>query len=984
MHRKSVLARVGLFALWVGCAVVREEAQATLIADAHVNAALPSMNSGGISNVAVGGGYIGLLQFDLSLLPAVNASPQVSRAVLELYVNRLDTTGSFAVQPILTTWTESTVTYATMPLLGPTTQMIAVSRSGSFVAIDVTALVQGWMANPSANFGVALTAASAAFAIDSKENDLTGHGATLVVSLNTTPGIGPTGPAGLIGPQGPPGANGAKGIQGGNGIQGLTGAEGPTGSAGVEGSPGVAGTNGLPGLTGPVGPQGPAGTNGVGANGLVYQGEYESWKNYGLGQVVLWQGASWTSLQTINQANAPDQSPTFWGPLAAQGPPGSQGLSGSDGASGLAGLPGLQGIPGQPGTTGPAGQQGQQGQQGQMGVDGAIGPAGQSGTTGPTGPMGAVGVQGIAGPVGLSFAGAYDSSRNYSLAEGVSFRGAGYVSLLQGNHGNEPNESPEAWALFAAAGAAGAVGSTGADGLQGPSGPVGASGAVGQTGSVGPQGEPGPSAIVYRGNYSSATNYGLADAVSDGGTTYVSLGTNNVGNTPDQSFAAWAVLAAQGVPGVPGATGPAGAMGQPGLAGSGGLIGPAGPPLTFLGEWLAGMTYAAGDAVSFGGSAFISVLTNTGFEPDSSPAYWGLLASAGNAGSNGPAGLTGAQGLNGFAGPQGITGSPGPAGALGPAGLTWRGSYSVNATYGRADAVLFNGATYLSLSGGNAANQPDVSPVEWTLLAAAGATGASGATGSQGLTGSQGMAGVPGVAGAAGPAGVDFRGPWGSGSNYPVGAAVTFLGSTYLATTANAAVEPDENASIWTVLAQAGATGRIGVSGNAATVQIGTVTSAAPGGSAAVSNSGTDSAAILNFTIPQGAPGAAGTGGSSSGVGSGFGSMVHQVSYAAVYYAVNNPNQSASEDASVLSWVPNGCNATGLQVFSQQGSTITVTLRVGTPGAMADSSLSCQVSTGGTCSATGAINVSAGSFVDLVMTHADSVAQGVWTALSCQ
>jgi len=57
-----------------------------------------------------------------------------------------------------------------------------------------------------------------------------------------------------------------------------------------------------------------------------------------------------------------------------------------------------------------------------------------------------------------------------------------------------------------------------------------------------------------------------------------------------------------------------------------------------------------------------------------------------------------------------------------------------------------------------------------------------------------------------------------------------------------------------------GPAGTNGTNGAAATVAVGTVTTGAPGSSAIVTNAGTTSAAILNFTIPQGA---AGTGGSS-------------------------------------------------------------------------------------------------------------------------
>lgn len=57
-------------------------------------------------------------------------------------------------------------------------------------------------------------------------------------------------------------------------------------------------------------------------------------------------------------------------------------------------------------------------------------------------------------------------------------------------------------------------------------------------------------------------------------------------------------------------------------------------------------------------------------------------------------------------------------------------------------------------------------------------------------------------------------------------------------------------------------TGARGAAGTAATVAVGTTTTGAAGSSASVTNSGTTSAAVLNFTIPQGATGA--NGGSST------------------------------------------------------------------------------------------------------------------------
>ena len=53
--------------------------------------------------------------------------------------------------------------------------------------------------------------------------------------------------------------------------------------------------------------------------------------------------------------------------------------------------------------------------------------------------------------------------------------------------------------------------------------------------------------------------------------------------------------------------------------------------------------------------------------------------------------------------------------------------------------------------------------------------------------------------------------------------------------------------------------GATGADGTAATVQVGTTTTGAPGTNASVTNTGTESNAVLNFVIPAGATGATGT-----------------------------------------------------------------------------------------------------------------------------
>src|SRR6185437_5378396 len=79
----------------------------------------------------------------------------------------------------------------------------------------------------------------------------------------------------------------------------------------------------------------------------------------------------------------------------------------------------------------------------------------------------------------------------------------------------------------------------------------------------------------------------------------------------------------QGVPGATGATGATGSAGPQGIQGIQGPIGPAGPtgptgavgaagpqgpPVSFQGAWSSATAYAVGDAVSFNGSSYISLV----------------------------------------------------------------------------------------------------------------------------------------------------------------------------------------------------------------------------------------------------------------------------------------------------------------------------------------------------------------------------------------
>lgn len=679
-----------------------------MVADAHVSSAQPDVNSGALSNLNVGGGYTALVQFDLGVLPAGTTASQITRATLRLYCNRADMPGSISVLPLLKSWGEYSVTYTTLPAEGSAAGAAQVLAAGQYVTVDVTAVVQSWLATPSANNGFAITTSTAVVQFDSKENDQTSHGPELEIAL-AAGGAGTVGPQGPAGPAGPAGTAGAQGPAGPQGVAGIAGpmgpagATGPTGPAGPSGagafvyqstyqstvnydqgavvtfagstfvslvnsnhgntpsaSPtmwgilalGATGQQGPAGPAGPMGPQGPGGvgpqgpagpvgpqgpTGPTGLPGLVYQGSYSSTTNYMLGDVVLYNGGSWVSRFASNHGNTPDQSPSAWGMLTAQGPQGTQGLQGLAGPVGATGALGPVGPPGE------KGDQGLQGVAGQAGAQGIPGPAGATGLQGPMGP------QGPAGPTGMSFQGPYDATRNYALANAVLWQGSGWVSLMAGNHGNSPDQSPSAWSMFASAGATGAAGPAGSQGVAGPVGVTGPQGAVGPTGLTGATG-PAGQGLNFIGTYSSVTSYGVGDVVSYGGSTYVSQVASNHGQTPGLSPGSWMLLASQGATGAAGPAGPMGATGPQGATGSAGPTGPQGatgatgatgaPGMTFRGAWTLSTYYATNDAVSFNGSTYLALSSGSNQEPDLYPQIWTVMAEAGSAGPTGPAGTS--------------------------------------------------------------------------------------------------------------------------------------------------------------------------------------------------------------------------------------------------------------------------------------------------------------------------------------------------------
>jgi hypothetical protein len=216
--------------------------------------------------------------------------------------------------------------------------------------------------------------------------------------------------------------------------------------------------------------------------------------------------------------------------------------------------------------------------------------------------------------------------------------------------------------------------------------------------------------------------------------------------------------------------------------------------------------------------------------------------------------------------------------------MRWLGIYNPATGYATGDAVAYNGASYLSIADLNSGSAPGTTP-QWSLLAAAGATGSAGVNGINGATGASGAAatlaigsvstGVPGstatvqnigttnaatlnftlpqgATGATGSPGLTYQGTWSSATGYSKDDVVFRNGSSYVSQTNTNTSDPivavATNTGDWKLLAAQGDPGP-------ASVSIGTVTS---GTTAAVANTGTSNAAVLNFTLPRGDTGATG------------------------------------------------------------------------------------------------------------------------------
>src|SRR5580700_7644480 len=169
-------------------------AQITPSADAYTDTATPTKNYGAVTLLSVDGATeTTYIRFDLASIPS---GASVSQATLKLYAYAVNTAGSFNVDYVNGSWTESTITSSLAPALGTTIQAsvpITTADKNQYILIDITAAVQAWL-NGTANDGIALVGNSPVDAtFDSKESTTTSHPPELDIVFAGGSGSGITG-----------------------------------------------------------------------------------------------------------------------------------------------------------------------------------------------------------------------------------------------------------------------------------------------------------------------------------------------------------------------------------------------------------------------------------------------------------------------------------------------------------------------------------------------------------------------------------------------------------------------------------------------------------------------------------------------------------------------------------------------------------------------------------------------------------------------
>lgn len=506
----------------------------------------------------------------------------------------------------------------------------------------------------------------------------------------------------------------------------------------------------------------------------------------------------------------------------------------------------------------PVNVKGERGEKGEQGAKGDTGATGAKGERGEQGPQGLQGAKGEKGEKGDAF-----KYTDFTAAQLAALKGPQGDRGLQGERGETgprgatgpqgaKGDKGDAftYADFTQEQLAGLKGPQGDKGLQGLQGERGERGLQGLQGIQGVKGDTGTPATVRIGTVETGAA-GTSASVTNSGTA---------------SAAVFDFIIPKGDKGATGDRGPQGLQGAQGLRGEKGEKGDQGTGVTIKGkydslsalmaahptgkdgdaymvgvnlyawsgtEWIdcgniqgakgergdrgpQGLQGAKGDKGETGekGDAF----TYNDFTEEQLARLKGAKGDKGDVGPQGPQGLRGEKGEQGVKGEQGLKGDTGPKGETGEQGA--KGDTGTPATIKVGTVKTGAAGTSVTISNSGTASAavfdfviPRGDKGDTGPQGLQGIQGATGATGPQGDRGPQGLQGERGLQGLQGPKGND---------------------------------------------------GAAGAAGAAATIKVGVVTTGAAGTAAKVTNSGTTSAAVLDFVIPQGPKGDKGEQGAGS------------------------------------------------------------------------------------------------------------------------
>ena len=187
-------------------------------ADTYVDSLTPDTAYGAVQTMHITPHSSGLLRFvsATTALPPGTTSSQIAKANLMIWVTAetLNNSGSLEVYELTSPFTASSVTYNTRPSTASSpTKVVSAAALSRYLEIDITPLVQKWVANSGSNHGIEIRPSSSSTATDlligTKWNTSGSQPPLLDITLT-----GPQGPQGPQGPTGPTGATGATGPPG--------------------------------------------------------------------------------------------------------------------------------------------------------------------------------------------------------------------------------------------------------------------------------------------------------------------------------------------------------------------------------------------------------------------------------------------------------------------------------------------------------------------------------------------------------------------------------------------------------------------------------------------------------------------------------------------------------------------------------------------------------------------------------------------------